>query len=369
MGWRVAASSKKTTQKQTITTSSRKTTRQTPSTDQQAIVRETASGLQRQWQLLSRLTTHRWIGTRELQAQLALEGIDISLRTIQRDLNQLAERFPIESNHEVPQGWRWQQDAPVQSLPHMNSTQAVTFMMVEEHLRHLLPPGLISEMRPWFDLARRSLSQDYLTLGNWPNRVRMIPPSQPLIPPPVNTQAQQAIYEALLRDQQIEAVYHRRGQHGDEASTYILNPLSLVQRGPIMYLVCTRHDRSDIRTFVLHRFVSASVLESAAIRPADFDLDQYLASGALDFAVRHQSLEPVKIELVIQGQAIYHLMECRLSEDQTVERLDEQRIRLRATVPFTAQLVWWLRGFGGNLEQVEPPTLRDAVYSQGDVLA
>ncbi|KAF7275493.1 hypothetical protein GWI33_011662, partial [Rhynchophorus ferrugineus] len=99
--------------------------------------KETGNSLHRQWQILSRLPNGKWIGTRELQEQLAREGIDISLRTVQRDLNQIAERFPIESNGATPQGWRWKADAPIQSLPHMNSSQAVTFMMVEEHLKHL----------------------------------------------------------------------------------------------------------------------------------------------------------------------------------------------------------------------------------------
>ena len=115
--------------------------------------KETGNSLHRQWQILSRLPNGKWIGTRELQEQLQREGIDISLRTIQRELNQIAERFPIENKGATPQGWRWKSDAPIQSIPHMNSSQAVTFMMVEEHLKHLLPPSLLAEINPWFDLA------------------------------------------------------------------------------------------------------------------------------------------------------------------------------------------------------------------------
>ena len=50
--------------------------------------KETSNSLYRQWQILSRLSTGKWMGTRELQEILNREGIDISLRTIQRDLNQ-----------------------------------------------------------------------------------------------------------------------------------------------------------------------------------------------------------------------------------------------------------------------------------------
>ncbi len=323
--------------------------------------KETASGLHRQWQLLSRLSPGRWTGTRQLQEQLQREGIDVSLRTIQRDLNQLAQRFPIESNHEVPQGWRWQADAPVQSLPHMSSSQAVTFMMVEEHLRHLMPPSLLAEMRPWFDLARRSLSVERNNVRQWLNRVRIIPPNQPLIPPRVNRIAQQAIYEALLRDQKLRARYQARAKTSKE---YLLNPLGLVQRGAIIYLICTRDDIPDsVRMFALHRFGSAEVLNQKAQRPADFDLDDYLNSGALGFGFQtgKDATDPQLVRLRFRRPAAHSVLECPLSQDQQLIEETEHHVTLSATVPLTAQLIWWLRGFGPSVQVLEPSVLAERV--------
>ncbi|MEK5768527.1 WYL domain-containing protein, partial [Acinetobacter schindleri] len=94
----------------------------------------------------------------------------------------------------------------------------------------------------------------------WINRVRIVPASQPLIPPVVDRAAQQAIYEGLLQDKQIECVYRARVNQGED-KTYILNPLALVQKGAVIYLICTRHDKTEVQTFALHRFKSAKVLE------------------------------------------------------------------------------------------------------------
>ena len=58
--------------------------------------KETSNSLYRQWQILSRLSTGKWMGTRELHDVLQREGIDISLRTIQRDLNQISQRFQLK---------------------------------------------------------------------------------------------------------------------------------------------------------------------------------------------------------------------------------------------------------------------------------
>lgn len=322
--------------------------------------KETSNSLYRQWQILSRLPSGKWIGTRELQESLVREGIDISLRTIQRDLNQIALRFPIESSKTSPQGWRWRADAPIQSLPHMTSSQAVTFMMVEEHLKHLLPPSLIEEMNPWFDLARRSLSTQN-NVRQWINRVRIVPASQPLIPPVVEKNSQQAIYEGLLQDKQLECVYQGRGIQSEE-KTYVLNPLALVQKGAVIYLVCTRHDKTDIQTFALHRFKSANVLNSRALHPVNFDIDAYIESGALGFRVDfNQPTENIKLKLTLNEQEASFFEESQLSRDQQIEKFEDGRILITATVPYTSQLVWWLRSFGKRILHIEPEQVSKAV--------
>lgn len=322
--------------------------------------KETSNSLYRQWQILSRLSTGKWMGTRELQEILQREGIDISLRTIQRDLNQISLRFPIESSKTVPQGWRWRSDAPIQSLPHMTSSQAVTFMMVEEHLKHLLPPSLIEEMNPWFDLARRSLSTQN-NVRQWINRVRIVPATQPLIPPIVEKSAQQAIYEGLLQDKQLECIYQRRS-HLSEEKTYVLNPLALVQKGAIIYLICTRHDKTDIQTFALHRFKAATVLTSRAMHPVNFDIDAYIDSGALGFRVDYNKpTENIQLKLTMSEQDAHYFDESQLGKDQTIEKIEDGLAQITATVPFTSQLVWWLRGFGHKIQRIEPIEVFHAV--------
>ena len=323
--------------------------------------KETSNSLYRQWQILSRLSTGKWMGTRELQENLEREGIEISLRTIQRDLNQISQRFPIESNKTVPQGWRWRSDAPIQSLPHMTSYQAVTFMMVEEHLKHLLPPSLIEEMNPWFDLARRSLSTQN-NVRQWINRVRIVPANQPLIPPVVERYAQQAIYEGLLQDKQIECVYRARGPLGEDRS-YILNPLALVQKGSIIYLICTRHDKTEVQTFALHRFKSASVLDTRALHPVNFDIDAYIDSGALGFRVDFDKpTEHVELELIMNEADALYFSESQLSKEQTITQISDDLYKVSASVPFTSQLVWWLRSFGKKIIRIEPLNVFNAVH-------
>ena len=64
-----------------------------------------------------------------------------------------------------------------------------------------------------------------------------------------------------------------------------------------------------------------------------------------------------------------HLLETPLSQDQTLEMLDEGRVRITATVKDTGQLRWWLMGFGAQVEVIGPESVRQAIAGQISELA
>lgn len=329
--------------------------------------RHGAATTARQWQVLSQLQRNRWVGTTHIYEQLMMAGFDISLRTVQRDLNALAKRFPIEKNNANPQGWRWCDDAPLQSLPHMNLSQAVAFNMVEANLTQLLPPVILDELFPWFDLARRQLKNSKVT-HSWIDRVRIEPATQPLIAPHIDLDSKDNIYHALFYQLQIKACYTRSDK--SQSSEYTLNPIAIIQRGVIIYLLATRTDDPEvvIRTFALHRFASVEILESAAKTPDNFQLDTYLDAGGMGFSHPLFSELPdhgknTAIELQFTTQAGKSLTESKLSDDQTVT-LDDDRLTIQATVNLTSQLVWWLRGFGSGLLDAKPQLLNQAVLGK-----
>jgi len=329
--------------------------------------RHGAATTARQWQVLSQLQRNRWVGTTHIYEQLKLAGFAVSLRTVQRDLNALAKRFPIEKNNANPQGWRWKDDAPLQSLPHMNLSQAVAFNMVEANLTQLLPPVILDELFPWFDLARRQLKNSKVT-HSWIDRVRIEPATQPLIAPHIDLDSKDNIYHALFYQLQIKACYTRSDK--SKSSEYTLNPIAIIQRGVIIYLLATRIDDPEvvIRTFALHRFSSVEILESAAKTPDNFQLDMYLDAGSMGFSHPLFGELPdhgknTAIELQFTKQAGKSLTESKLSDDQIVT-LDDNTLTIQATVNLTSQLVWWLRGFGSGLLNAKPELLYQAVLDK-----
>lgn len=260
------------------------------------------------------------MGTRELQEILEREGIEISLRTIQRDLNQISQRFPIESNGTVPQGWRWRSDAPIQSLPHMTSSQAVTFMMVEEHLRHLcFPPSLLEEMMPWFDLVKRSLSTKQCQTMDQPCAHCSSDTSRSFRQLWINMHSRQFMRDCYKTSKLNVSIVPEPIREKIKPISSIL--LALVQKGAVIYLICTRNDKTEVQTFALHRFKAATVLDSRALHPINFDIDHYIDSGALGFRVDYSKpTEQIQLKLTMTENTAKSFYESQLSKDQTALR-------------------------------------------------
>jgi hypothetical protein len=86
----------------------------------------------------------RWDKASEITARLKDTGYKVSVRTVQRDLNELSEIFPIELNDKNPRdyGWRWLKGANL-DIPGMSVSEALAMRLVETHLKPLLPAAML----------------------------------------------------------------------------------------------------------------------------------------------------------------------------------------------------------------------------------
>jgi len=191
----------------------------------------------------------------------------------------------------------------------------------------------------------------------------VVPRSQPLLPPKGDAEAIRTAYDALLEGCLFEAEY-RAASRDLEPKTYRINPLGLILRDNVLYLACTLFNYEDIRLLALHRLGKARLLDEPGWSPKDFQLREYVASGAVDV------LEGPEIELVadFERDAARHLSESPLSEDQQLEERGEDITRVTATVRNTRQLRWWLHGFGAAVEVIAPTELREEMAANARAL-
>jgi predicted DNA-binding transcriptional regulator YafY len=247
-------------------------------------------------------------------------------------------------------------DASSFDLPGLTVPEALTLTLVEQHLRHQLPPLTVDALDPHFRSAARTLSavDGSAPSRAWLDKVRSVPPQQPLLPPRMDEECQRQVYLALMQDRQLRLHYRKRD--AEQPTVYAaVHPLAVVQRGGLVYLVCMFGGYEDVRTLALHRVQQAEVLYEPARRKPGFDIDAYIASGQFGVIAG----DPVTLRAVFTRAAGEHLYETPLSADQVLSAGADGRLHLAATVPNTRSLVWWLLGFGDGVVIQEPASLRE----------
>ncbi len=315
--------------------------------------------LLRHWRTLQLIppSNRHPISASQLRDRLAAEGYEVHLRTLQRDLQKLSTVFPIVCKEGKPLSWSWSADAETFDIPGMDTSAALTFRLVEAYLMRMLPHSCRTALAGHMKRARTILDAlDDNSVSSWPRKVKMVPRVQPLLPPDLDEQVFEVASEALLREVRFKG--HYKARHADNEQEYIVNPLGLIFAEPVVYLVATLwnyRERKDIRLLALHRFRNAELLNDKALTPDGFDLDDYLASGALQFP-----FEPgknIKLRARFNRDAAAHLYESPLAADQKLTEVDD-KVLLEATVLDTSQLRWWLLGFGAAVEVLAPKGLR-----------
>ena len=260
----------------------------------------------------------------------------------------LSTHFDIErDDSSKPYGYRWKERAQALAVPHLTPQESVLLLLAEDHLKNLLPSRLMKSMSGFFAQARRTLgAADSAQLEReWPDKVRVVATSQPLLPPKIAEGVFETVSDALYSNHWLTLDY--RNASGKRSKIEVM-PLGLAQQGPRLYLVCRYRGYENERSLALHRMLSAEMSTLSFSRPKEFDLKKYDDDGRFAFGQG----EHIQLSFEIEKNAGAHLLETPLSKDQRVGTTPEGRLHVTATVVDSAMLDWWLRSFGDAVQQV-----------------
>jgi predicted DNA-binding transcriptional regulator YafY len=297
--------------------------------------------LQISHELLRRIPKGRTITAPELHQQLADAGFERDMRTIQRQLETLAELYELDrDDSSKPYRYCWKEKAKGFSLPSLSPQESLLLMLAEQQLSSLLPAKLMKSLEGFFTQARCQLGDKASTQREreWLKKVRVVSTSQPLLPPRIDPIVFDQVSNALYANQWLEVDYMNAV---GKRTTGRVMPLGLAQQGPRMYLVCRFDGYDNERSLALHRILTARASTLTFERPKDFDLKQYDDDGRFGYG----DGERIRLSFLIEKAAGLHLLESPLSADQRVVERDDA-YEITATVVDSDMLEWWLRGFG-----------------------
>ena len=290
-----------------------------------------------------------------LKDDLSQIGFDVSIRTIQRDLKVLSGILPLISDErDKPYGWSWHKEASGLN-PAMDPIEALTFSLAEEYLEPIMPSKSFNRMRIFFDRANNVLNEmDKSSIKKWRDNVRVVPQWQKLIAPEIEDNAEAEIYDALLHEKQLIVKYLKRGKQ--TAEERIVNPLGIVLQGVVHRLVCTMDEDPDApRHLPIHRFKAATWNGNKLRRPKKFNMDDFINNQNIGFLI---SKQPIHLHAKFDSRSGFHLTETPISESQKLTTQADGSYLLKAKLPDTSQLRWWLLGFGSGVEVLKPASLR-----------
>jgi predicted DNA-binding transcriptional regulator YafY len=315
---------------------------------------------------LQLIPTRGKIATSTLVQRLKDRRHDVSTRTVQRDLESLADSFDDLKcdRRNKPYGWYWANEARRITVPGMDASQALSLRLLQTYLVDLLPESTVRDLRPYFEEARNKLTQHFgdTAVQRWLDKVAIVPATQPLLPPPVKPSVHDIVTQALLSERQLDIRYTGPGGKGDKSAT--VHPLGLVQHGVVLYLVANFFDFEDPRLLPLQRIQAAKLLDKPSACPAGFTLKGYIEQGAFGFGHNNAKTQSIRLVAVFGPQSGAHLLESRLSADQAVQELPDGRLRFVATVAHTERLIWWLLSFGPYVLVEKPLALRREVAAR-----
>ena len=295
---------------------------------------------------------------KEIQDQLEDLGLGTSERTVQRDLEAFSQYYPLTCDkRSKPYGWSWMQGVRAITLPAMDPATALTFRFVREYVEPLLPQSVRDGLTPHFKAAEQTLDNfSQANLPGWAEKVVVIPQGQPLQTPPVDGAILATVFDALLENRVLSLAYRARVRDGELREHAVVHPLGVVLRSGIYYLVAIVGEHEKAIQLAMHRIERAEKTRDASRRPQDFSLRRYVEQGNFAYPVGDR----IELRARFARATAFHLIESPLSPDQRIEDVDDDTVRVTATVQDTQQLRWWLHAFADHVIVEAPAELRDA---------
>jgi predicted DNA-binding transcriptional regulator YafY len=149
-------------------------------------------------------------------------------------------------------------------------------------------------------------------------------------------------------------------QRADAVARRVLDPLGLVAKGRVWYLVAAIE--GELRTYRISRIQQAHLLDEPCLRPPDFDLADYWQRSSAEFVA---NLPRYVVSVRTRRQVLERIMHAgRFIRLEEMDEPDEQGwMCARLTFELQDEACGYLLGFGTEIEILAPLELRERVIA------
>lgn len=295
--------------------------------------------------------------SREIQQRLKEEGFKISERQVQRDLRSIHEALPEDLVREPDSGskdrWFWHRDARVGNLTGRTLSEALALTTLAGNYRHLVPSSILANLDAPVESAKRFLaSTPQPHVRHWSDKLVSIHGPMYRLPPDTDPDVADTVTEAVYAERKLEIVY-RAGEDPDvEEVNEEVNPLGLMNRNNVTYLIT---DSAD--PIPLHRIHSARALTITVPKPVRESLQNRYWRPPLHSGGKRQ----LKLMLEVDGELSRELQEQPIGTDQRVSERENGSTLVEVTARNDQSLIDWLLVNGRHCRVIEPQALSNSI--------
>ncbi|GLZ88084.1 hypothetical protein Pres01_41350 [Metapseudomonas resinovorans] len=288
------------------------------------------------------------------------QGIDVDIRTIQRDLRELELKYPHVHSRAKGKGkaklwWAEKSLSRLSMLP----TDAMNLVMIMDHAARFGMEAQVQKLTPIREYAKSLLkgarpAQD--CSGKIISNTRFVT----LAPSTVKPEVLEVIQQALLDGGTVRAQYVKR--RAQEPKELHLKPLGLSYQDSNIYLSCIFNGlpQGSIAALPLHRFLAARATVEELPAPKDYDINSVSAQKSL---VSLKTDNPVQLKLRVSQTLHERLQENALTSDQHLEPTANGWWLMTGSLHLSQGLDLWLLSQGEHLEILEPTELREQIIA------
>jgi predicted DNA-binding transcriptional regulator YafY len=160
---------------------------------------------------------------------------------------------------------------------------------------------------------------------------------------------------------------HHRKLHG-QVRTYLVRPYQIEPAvwGDGIYLIGQSDYHNNLATFKVARIEHAFASSETFPPPADFDVHTLLKHA---WGIWHADAEPVTVKLHFSQQVKPRVMESVWHPSQTIIELEDGGCIWQAEVAEWQEMEPWVRGWGAEVEVLEPVEMRNQLIGEARRLA
>jgi predicted DNA-binding transcriptional regulator YafY len=154
-----------------------------------------------------------------------------------------------------------------------------------------------------------------------------------------------------------------RSSDGHKINEYVFSPYFIEANaiGQSTYAIGFAEPPKALRTFKIERLERVEILTESYQIPSDFDPAELLSNA---WGIWYTDTKPIEVVLRFAPHVVQRVKETRWHKTERTEMQEDGSLLWRSQVAEPLEMMPWIRGWGADVEVLEPQNLRKAIEKE-----